>query len=77
MAEVSKTVVKASVYACEAWRAAGLALKTIRDDRLYELEDFSTFEDYCRDEWGLTQGKAEILIRLAVLCDRFPGSRLD
>lgn len=39
----------------------GMALLEIRDSRLYR-EDYSTFEDYCRDRWGFTRMRASQLI---------------
>lgn len=35
----------------------GLALMEIRDNRLYR-QDFATFEDYCRDRWGMARRTA-------------------
>lgn len=34
----------------------GQALAAIRDSRLYR-EDYSTFEDYCKDKWGMKQSR--------------------
>lgn len=39
----------------------GQALSTIREKRLYRLE-FSTFEDYCRDRWGMQRQYANRMI---------------
>ena len=39
----------------------GEALLTIRDHRLYR-EDFSTFDDYCRDKWGIASSRARQLM---------------
>lgn len=41
--------------------AVGNALLTIRDKRLYR-QDFGTFEDYCRDRWGMERAHAYRLI---------------
>lgn len=40
----------------------GQALLTIREKRLYRLE-FGTFEDYCRDRWGMAKTQANRLIQ--------------
>ena len=42
----------------------GNALLEIRDSRLYR-RDFSTFEDYCRDRWGMVRRHANRLIAAA------------
>ncbi len=39
----------------------GAALLEIRDGRLYK-NDYSTFEDYCRERWGFTRMRATQLI---------------
>lgn len=61
-----------SLSACEevieraftAYASAGLALRTIRDNRLYKAE-FSRFDDYCRSRWGWTRVHAHRLIDAA------------
>lgn len=45
----------------ETFIEVGQALLTIREKRLYRLE-FSTFEDYCRDRWGIKKSTAYQLI---------------
>jgi phage N-6-adenine-methyltransferase len=42
----------------------GAALLEIRDSRLYK-EGYSTFEDYCRDRWGMVRRQADRLIQSA------------
>jgi hypothetical protein len=39
----------------------GLALKKIKNDRLYR-ENFKTFEEYCRERWGISKPRAYQLI---------------
>ncbi|MFA5445552.1 MAG: hypothetical protein WC262_11340, partial [Bacteroidales bacterium] len=39
----------------------GNALLEIRDKRLYR-QDYSTFEDYCREQWGFSKNYANKLI---------------
>ena len=39
----------------------GAALLAIRDERLYRVE-FGTFEDYCRERWGMSKRHANRLI---------------
>lgn len=43
---------------------AGLAVRTIRDERLYR-ESHETFEDYCRDVWGWERAHAYRMISAA------------
>jgi len=45
----------------ETFIEVGQALLTIREKRLYRLE-FGTFEDYCRDRWGMSRINAHRLI---------------
>lgn len=45
-----------------AFWAAGKALQTIRDARLYRATH-ATFEDYCQDRWGMTRQQASRLIQ--------------
>lgn len=57
---------------CEAIIQAGLntfvevgsALMSIREGRLYRVE-YSTFEDYCRERWGMTRKRAYDLMGAA------------
>ena len=42
----------------------GNALLEIRDSRLYK-DSFSTFEDYCRERWGMSRPRAYPLIEAA------------
>ena len=42
----------------------GLALMEIRDARLYRAE-FGTFEEYCRERWGMASSRARQLIAAA------------
>jgi phage N-6-adenine-methyltransferase len=48
----------------ETFVEVGRAFNSIRLKRLYRIE-FSTFEDYCRSKWGMTQQSATRLIRAA------------
>jgi hypothetical protein len=45
----------------QAFYVAGLALKTLRDKRLYRVTH-STFESYCRERFGHSRQKANFLI---------------
>jgi hypothetical protein len=50
----------------QAWIQIGLALKEIRDDRLFEADGFDTFESYCRanrERWSLTPRQVADKIR--------------
>lgn len=42
----------------------GVALLRIRDDRLYR-DEYGTFEDYCRERWGMTRRYANHTIAAA------------
>lgn len=42
----------------------GAALMSIRDDRLYRVE-YGTFEDYCRERWGMSNRHANRLVEAA------------
>lgn len=44
----------------------GTALMEIRDQRLYR-EEYSNFEDYCRERWGFTRQRASQIIQGAEL----------
>jgi hypothetical protein len=50
----------------KAFEAVGIALASIRDDRLYR-QTHDTFEDYCRDKWGWSRQRAHQLIDAASL----------
>lgn len=52
-----------------AFWAAGKALQTIRDARLYR-ENHATFEDYCQARWDMTRTHADRLIRAWPLAER-------
>ncbi|HUY25672.1 MAG TPA: hypothetical protein VMV09_10285, partial [Candidatus Saccharimonadales bacterium] len=49
----------------------GEALLTIRDNRLYR-SSFSTFEDYCKDRWGITRQRAHQLIDAYEVVEALP-----
>lgn len=46
----------------------GNALAKIREEKLYRQE-YSTFENYCRDRWDFTQQYATSLVRAATLTE--------
>lgn len=48
----------------ETFIDVGTALMTIRDKRLYRAE-FGTFEDYCRERWGMVASRARQMIGAA------------
>lgn len=48
----------------QTFYAVGEALLAIRDGRLYRA-DYATFEDYCRDRWGMSRIQAHRLIDAA------------
>lgn len=52
----------------ETFIEVGQALLTIREKRLYRLE-FGTFEDYCRDRWGMEKSQTYRLIDAAKVID--------
>lgn len=56
----------------------GVALKTIRDNRLYR-KDFGTFEDYCQTKWKLNKShsyrlidSSEVISDLSPIGDKLP-----
>jgi hypothetical protein len=49
----------------------GNALAEIRDSRLYRIEH-KTFEDYCREKWGMTDNYARRLISSAEVVKTVP-----
>ena len=49
----------------------GNALLAIRDGRLYR-EQHGTFEDYCRERWGMSRIHAHRMIDAARVCDVLP-----
>lgn len=62
----------------DTFMAVGEALAAIRDGRLYRLSH-ATFEDYCRERWGLKRqrayelmGAAGVAARLSEICDTPP-----
>lgn len=46
----------------------GRALMQIKDQRLYR-EDFDSFEEYCRERWGMSQSKGYYLIYSSSVVD--------
>lgn len=64
----------------ETFIEVGQALMTIRDKRLYRAT-FGTFEDYCRDQWGIHRGTAyrmidaaSVISNLSPVGDKLPQS---
>jgi len=51
----------------------GLALATIRDERLYR-SDFPTFQDYCKERWGWDRQRAIQLINSAAVVKSLPDN---
>jgi hypothetical protein len=49
----------------------GLALATIRDDRLYRA-DFGTFEEYCQTKWNIGRRYANLLIESSAVVKALP-----
>ncbi|WP_049560192.1 hypothetical protein [Nonomuraea sp. SBT364] len=68
---------RADLFTCEAaldglrlaWWAAGKALQTIRDARLYRAGHLS-FEAYCASRWDMTRRQADRLIAAWPLAER-------
>jgi hypothetical protein len=59
--EACETTIKAGL---QTFYEVGVALLAIRDARLYR-RDFATFEDYCRQRWGMGASRARQLIGAA------------
>lgn len=53
----------------------GNALLAIRDGRLYR-EQYATFEEYCREKWGLRQSRAYQLMDSAKLTNQLKSSTM-
>lgn len=58
----------------------GTALLEIRDSRLYRSE-YDTFEDYCRERWGMSRPRAyqlidaaEVSTNLSTIVDKLPAT---
>ena len=58
----------------------GTALLEIRDTRLYR-QAFSTFEEYCRDRWGISRPRAyqlidaaTVAVNLSTIVDKLPAT---
>jgi hypothetical protein len=49
----------------EGFLAVGIALRIIRDAKLYQREDHDSFEAYCKDRWGFGRSRASQLITAA------------
>jgi hypothetical protein len=60
LSELEK-VVEANI---KGYYEAGVALLAIRDERLYR-KDYDSFDDYCRDRWGMARAHAYRLIEAA------------
>ena len=54
------------------FRDVGLALASIRDNRLYRATD-STFEIYCRERWNWSRQRAHQMIECAEVAASLPG----
>jgi len=56
----------------EEFVRVGLALKEIRDERLYKEDGFERFEDYCRKKWEISRKYADKVIASADLRIKLP-----
>ena len=59
---------------------ASRALRVIRDDRLYKLAEFTSFDTYCRGRLGFSRDRADQIIAAGNLIAELPtnvGSRLN
>src|SRR5262245_18258337 len=50
----------------------GLAVKEIRDDKMYQEDGFKTFEDYCKGKWGITKQRSYQLMDASELRLKLP-----
>jgi len=55
----------------ETFHAVGRSLLTIRDTRLYR-QTHATFEDYCRQRWGIDRTYAHRLIQSVKVVETLP-----
>lgn len=64
LVELENTIQRNLATFCEV----GFALMQIKENKLYR-ENFATFEEYCRDKWGITKTHANRLIISARITD--------
>lgn len=57
----------------ETFYAVGVALLTIRDKKLFKQE-YSSFEEYCRDRWNISQRYAYNLIAASLVVDNLAST---
>lgn len=55
----------------QTFNEVGSALMEIRDARLYRSE-FKTFENYCREKWGMSRSRAHRLIEASSVVEMLP-----
>jgi len=60
----------------KTFRKVGAALLAIRDGRMYRAE-FGTFEDYCKDRWGLKKQTAYQMIEGASVMQNLESHNCD
>jgi hypothetical protein len=56
----------------EEFVKVGLALKEIRDDKLYREDGYETFEDYCKRKWDFSDRYARYVVGAAELRLKLP-----
>jgi hypothetical protein len=56
-----------------AFAEVGAALMAIRNGRLYYAAGYHTFEDYCRDRWGIVASRARHYITAARINENIRG----
>jgi hypothetical protein len=59
----------------EKFYAVGMALMTIRDQKLYRA-DYSSFEEYCQERWDMRRRHADRLIAAKSVVDQLTTSAL-
>lgn len=55
----------------EGFREVAIAFSMIRDRRLYRINGYSSFDEYCRNRWGYSDSTVGRIIEAARLCDSF------
>ena len=55
----------------EGFRQVAIAFATIKDRRLYQIDGYSSFDDYCKARWQRDASTVYRTIEAARLCDSF------
>lgn len=59
----------------KAFKEVANALQDVRDQNLYRIK-YATFEEYCRDKWGITARHANRLMLAGAVVDNIESDQL-